>query len=774
MADGEAADALPAGRLQAFLGRTELELGPVREAAPNAATHPWRRAEADGIVWLALDCADSPVNTLSDEVLEGLDEALHGLAQTPPRALVIRSAKSGGFAAGADIDSFERIGGGDSAVGLLKRGHAVLNRLEALPCPTIAVVHGAALGAGFELALACSHRIAIDGASFGFPEVNLGLHPGLGGTFRLTGLIDPIEAMSLMLTGKTAHTGKARKLGIVDQVTEERHVRAAIEALIEDSTDRPSRTPSGTATGPSSESSAGSSAGPAADASADPSAGIASGASSSPSALPSSFPPTPAAAHTPARPTRPDHRGLKARAFDLHPARSLAAGRMRAEAEKKAPSAHYPAPYALIDLWETHGGDPQAMQQAEIASFARLLDSETSRNLRRVFFLRRGLKNDARGDDGISHVHVVGAGAMGAEIAGWCAIHGKRVSLGDVSPDALGKAMKQAAQICRDRHLDDIDTRDALDRLMPDPKGYGYARADLVIEAVSEDASLKASIHREAASRMKKDAILATNTSSLSLETLARSVADPGRFAGLHFFNPVSKLQLVEVVSHEGTAPQVADRLAAFCGAISRLPALVRDYPGFLVNRALTPYLMEAMVLMDEGVPKEVIDRAALAFGMPMGPVALADQVGLDICLNVAESLKSSLDKPLPEISPRLREMVQADQTGKKVGRGFYDWSDGAPRPATTASGADDIQDLQDRLILPMLDACMECLRRQIVRDADQVDGAMIFATGFAPFRGGPLHYARTRGYADIRRKLEELAQRHGDRFSPDPGWDDR
>lgn len=740
MADERAADRFPADGLLDFLDRTKLELGPARDAAQDGATHPWRRAEADGIVWLVLDCAGSPVNTVSDAVLARLDEVLHDLAQAPPRALVIRSAKPGGFAAGADIDSFERISGesgdrrGDeSAVGLLEQGHAVLDRLQALPCPTIAVVHGAALGAGFELALACDHRIAIDGASFGFPEINLGLHPGLGGTFRLTGLIDPIEAMSLMLTGRSADTGKAHKLGIVDEVTEERHVRAAIETLIEDKARTSTRTSTGT-TG------------------------------MSPTASPR------AAANAPGKPARPD-RGLKARAFDLHPARSLAAGRMRAEAQKKAPLVHYPAPYALIDLWEAHGGDPHAMQEAEIASFARLLDSDTSRNLRRVFSLRRSLKHDARGDDGISHVHVVGAGAMGAEIAGWCAIHGKRVSLGDVSPDALGRAMKQAAQICRDRHLDGIETRDALDRLMPDPKGYGYARADLVIEAVPEDASLKATIHREAASRMKEDAILATNTSSLPLAALARSVAEPARFAGLHFFNPVSKLQLVEVVSHERTAPQVAERLAAFCGAISRLPALVRASPGFLVNRALTPYLMEAMVLMDEGVPKEVIDRAALDFGMPMGPVALADQVGLDICLNVAESLKSSLDKPLPDISPRLRERVQANQTGRKAGRGFYDWSDGTPRPETTASGAEDIQ---DRLILPMLDACVECLRRQIVRDADQVDGAMIFATGFAPFRGGPIHYARTRGFADIRRRLAELAQRHGDRFRPDPGWDNQ
>ncbi|MFA7503388.1 MAG: 3-hydroxyacyl-CoA dehydrogenase NAD-binding domain-containing protein [Burkholderiaceae bacterium] len=688
-------------RLAEFLDRKKLELGP----AGDVVAHPWRCADADGIAWLALDCADSSINTLSDEVLRSLDEALRGLAQAPPRALVIRSAKPGGFAAGADIGSFDRVSG-DGAADWLEQGHAVLDHLQALPCPTIAVIHGAALGAGFEIALACRHRIAIAGASFGFPEIHLGLHPGLGGTFRLAGLIDPLEAMRLMLTGKTVHTAKAAKLGIVDLVTEERHVRAAVDAVIE-------------------------------------------GEIHASAAL---------------------DRELKAHAFTLHKARSLAAGRMRVEAERKAPSAHFPAPHALIDLWEEHGGDSDAMRKAEIASFARLLDSETSRNLRRVFFLRQGLRQDGRGDDGIDHVHVIGAGAMGAEIAGWAAIRGKRVTLGDLSPEALGKAMKQVEGICRDRHLDGIEMRDALDRLMPDPKGYGYARADLVIEAVPEDADLKAGVHREAAGCMKKGAILVTNTSSLSLAELARSIPEPERFAGLHFFNPVSKMLLVEVVSHSLTAPWVAERLAAFCGAIDRLPALVRDYPGFLVNRALTPYLMEAMVLMDEGIPKQHIDRAALDFGMPMGPVTLADQVGLDICLNVAESLKSVLAKPLPELSPRLREKIEAGETGRKAGRGFYDWSGGAPHPETRVSAP---AELQDRLILPMLDACMECLRNGVARDADQVDGAMIFATGFAPFRGGPLHYARTRGFADIRRRLSELADRHGERFRPDPGWNE-
>lgn len=681
-----------------FLGDTKLELGPCEAAG----SHPWRRGEADGVVWLVLDCDGSSTNTISAGVIEALKTEVDLLAKAPPRAVVIRSAKKNGFAAGADINGFREMTG-DGAADLLKQGHDVLDSLEALSCPTIAVVHGMALGAGFELALACDYRIAVDGARFGFPEVNLGLHPGLGGTFRLPALIDPLEAMTMMLTGKTAYTKKAKSLGIADVVVEERHVDKAIEAIVAGKIDQPDR-------------------------------------------------------------------GLKARALQLDAARGLAARRMRSETEKKAPKKHYPAPYALIDIWEEHGDDPKAMQKAEIESFAELLKSETSQNLQRVFFLQQNLKNGARGEDGIDHVHVIGAGEMGAEIAAWSAIRGKRVTLGDIDLKPLGKAVKTAAGICKDKHLTGIETRDVLDRLIPDPKGYGLAKADLVIEAATENPELKEKIYADAEERMRPDAILATNTSSLRLSELGSKLKNPSRFAGLHFFNPVSKMQLVEVVSQDGTDEKVLERLMAFCGEISRLPVPVTDYPGFLVNRALTPYLMEAMVLMEEGVDKEVIDKAAIDFGMPMGPVALADQVGLDICLHVAESLKSSLDKPMPEINEKLRKKVEAGETGKKAGKGFYDWSDGTPRPETDKTGPDD---LTDRLILPMLDGCVECLRKGVAQSADEVDGAMIFATGFAPFRGGPMHYAKTRDTEEIRKRLEELAERHGDRFAPDPGWAD-
>ncbi|MFP7571673.1 3-hydroxyacyl-CoA dehydrogenase NAD-binding domain-containing protein [Marivita sp. S2033] len=686
------------GRVLEYLNDAMLELGPVEKTDGN-----WRSGrDGDGILWLVLDKTDSGMNTISEDVIRELDELVSTAVADLPKALVIRSAKPKGFAAGADITSFDAMSD-SGAVDLLKQGHAVLDRIEALNCPTICVVHGAALGAGFELALACDYRIAVDGASFGFPEVQLGLHPGLGGTFRLPGLIDPTEAMTMMLTGKTAHTKRAKSLGIADLVVEERHVAAAVRAVADGEVEQ-------------------------------------------------------------------HKQGLKAQALGFEQARSFVAREMRSQTQKKAPERHYPAPYALIDLWEEHAGDRDAMQRGEIESFAKLLKTETSKNLRRVFFLQQKLKDAARGDDGIAHVHVIGAGAMGAEIATMAAINGKIVTLGDVQIEPLGRAVKQAVEICDKKHLNRMETRDALDRLMPDPKGYGLAQADLVIEAAPETVEIKEKIYSDLKTRMKSGAILATNTSSLSVNELAAHAPDTACFAGLHFFNPVSQIDLVEVIEGDQTSKDTAQRLSAFCGKIGKLPAKVSDYPGFVVNRALTPYLMEAMVLMEEGVPKEVIDLAALRFGMPMGPVTLADQVGLDIGLHVAESLRQNLDKPMAEISDTLRSKVESGELGKKTGRGFYDWWEGTPHPE---SDHDEPADLTDRLILPMLDACVEVLRKGVAQDADQVDAAMIFATGWAPFRGGPLHYAKARGIEEIVSRLKELEGKYGPRFAPDDGWSD-
>src|SRR6185312_15498118 len=310
-----------------------------------------------------------------------------------------------------------------------------------------------------------------------------------------------------------------------------------------------------------------------------------------------------------------------------------------------APKAHYPAPYALIDLWVRAGGSARAMQKGEIKSFARLLVSETAQNLVRVFFLRNKLKSMAKGQWNGHRVHVIGAGAMGGDIAAWCAWHGFIVSLADMKPEPLAGAIKRAAELYGKIGRDNRRrVRDALDRLIPDLKGDGVTTADLIIEAVPEKLDLKQKVYAGIEPKMKPGAILATNTSSIPLQQLREGLQRPERLVGVHFFNPVSRMQLVEVVSHDGVAPEVLAAMRAFLGRIDRLPAPVKSAPGFLVNRALTPYLLEAMLMLDAGMKRETIDAAAVAFGMPMGPIELADTVGLDICLHVAEMLRSSLN----------------------------------------------------------------------------------------------------------------------------------
>ena len=570
----------------------------------------------------------------------------------------------------------------------------------------MAVIHGTCLGGGLELALCCDFRLALPDAVLGLPEIRLGLHPGLGGTARLPHLIDPIEAMTLMLTGKTVDAGRAAKLGLVDAVVAERHVAAAVSAALAGRLER-------------------------------------HGA------------------------------GLKDRLMTMAPARRLEARQMRSKSAAKAPPQHYPAPEALIELWEEHGGDPELMLREERRSFARLLATPTAQNLLRVFFLREELKKGAASEKcPVRQVHVVGAGAMGGDIAGWCALKGLRVSLQDIAAETIADAVKRAALLCRNRHLDAADTRAVLDRLIPDQRGCGVARADLVIEAVPERLAVKQKLYRQLEPQLRPDALLASNTSSIPLGELATVLENPARFVGLHFFNPVAKMQLVEVVAHEAAAAESLETARSFVGRIGRLPVTVAGSPGFLVNRVLTPYLLEAMVLLGEGVAPETIDQAAEGFGMPLGPVELADRVGLDICLEVAELLHERLPGALISVPEQLRERVRRGELGQKSGQGIYRWREGKPHKGENL--AEGGEALADRLVLPLLNAAMACLREGVVDDADRLDGALIFGTGFAPFRGGPLHYARNRGFDAICAALETLAQRHGKRFAPDQGWTDQ
>jgi 3-hydroxyacyl-CoA dehydrogenase/enoyl-CoA hydratase/3-hydroxybutyryl-CoA epimerase len=682
-----------------------LALGPM-PAASGAYRNFKLTQDGDGIAWLLFDREGASANTLSADVMEEFDRILGELESQRPAGLVIRSAKKSGFIAGADVNEFRGVSDSSIVEAAIGRAHAVIDRLEALRVPSVAVIHGFCLGGGLEVALACQSRIAIDNARFGFPEVLLGLHPGLGGTVRFTHLVNPVQAMSLMLTGKTIDARRAKSLGLVDAICQERHVGNAVKDAVFGRLKR-------------------------------------------------------------ARP------GLSNTVLNSGPARGFLASRMRREAAKAAPPQHYPAPYRLIDLWEKHGGDKEAMLAAERSSFAHLMVTPTAQNLIRVFFLREEMKKLAGSGNKIGHVHVIGAGAMGGDIAAWCANEGMQVTLADMKAEPIAGAVKRAADLYGKIIRKPTEVRDALDRLMPDMEGEGVRNADLIIEAVSEKLELKQKVYASLEQKMKGSAILATNTSSIPLQDLRTNLQRPERLLGLHFFNPVSRLQLVEVVSHDGNDPLLLKEALAFVGAIDRLPLPVKSSPGFLVNRALTPYMLEAMVMLDERIDQRLIDAAAEQFGMPMGPIELADQVGLDICLDVGDMLRSKFGDLLPPTPAWLREKVAKGELGRKSGKGFYVWKDGkADKQPLPETGPRPSDEMIDRLILPMSNVCVACLREGIVDNADVVDGAMIFATGYAPFRGGPLNYARTRGVANVVSTLETLSQRFGGRFTPDAGWE--
>ena len=660
----------------------------------------------DGIVWLHLDKADSKTNVLSASVLEEFADLLQGYSQSPPRGLIILSDKESGFIAGADVKEFNSFDTEEEARQAIERGHAIMNQLEALPCPTVAVLHGYTLGGGLELALACRYRVADDdfGTKLGLPEVKLGIHPGFGGTVRCLERVGPLQGMDMMLTGRNLSVRAAKKIGLVDYAVPRRHLHeAARQSVLNPPKQKP---------------------------------------------LP---------------------HWVK---WLNHPRiRPWLAKFLIKKVSQKARRAHYPAPYALIDLWQHYASDRQKMLQEEAASVARLIIGKTAQNLIRVFMLQEQLKGLGRLDGyHPKHVHVVGGGVMGGDIAAWCAMQGLNVTIQDQRHESLAAALQRAYGLYKKRLKQTRRINAAMDRLMPDINGHGLVKADIVIEAIFEDVEVKRQLFREIEPRLKNDALIATNTSSIPLEELTESLSKPERLVGLHFFNPVAMMPLVEIVYGKQTSDDSRDRASAFAKTISRLPLPVTSTPGFLVNRVLMPYLIEAVILADEGVPLKVIDQSATDFGMPMGPIELADTVGLDICLHVAEILSQHMDIEVPKI---LQDKVSQKQLGKKSGRGFYKFKKGKPVKAAIDKNYKPPTDIQDRMIMRMLNEVVACLRDGVVENDDQADAGVIFGTGFAPFRGGPVHYIHDRGAQQLQKLLENLTHRYGERFQPDSGWNE-
>ena len=642
--------------------------------------------DEDGLAWLIFDKSGTTTNTLSAAVMDELRTALADLAAQPPRGLVIRSGKENGFIAGADIDEFGELKTVGDAVALVKRGWDTFELLANAPYPTLALVRGFCLGGGMELALACRYRVVVDepGTRLGLPEVMLGIVPGWGGIKRLPRLTGAPAALDLLLTGRTIDARRAKKLGIADECVPVRIMDNTARGVLRE-LPPPRRVP-----------------------------------------FPLSL--------TLNRMIRP-----------------MIAAKARKQVATRARREHYPAPYAILDIWVKYDGDALAAPPSDPASIANLLQTPTAANLIRVFKLQERLKSFGR--DGPSanetpgesprevrppaaRVHVVGAGTMGGDIAAWCALRGLTVTLQDQNAERLSPAMGRAAKLFSDRLKDPLRVRDAQDRLIPDVAGDGVAHADIIIEAIFENLGAKQQLFASLEARAKPTALLATNTSSIPLEQIAAPMRDPGRLIGLHFFNPVARMMLVEIVVGASTHAELIPVAAAFTRQIDKLPLPVKSAPGFLVNRILAPYLDEAMRCVDEGITPETVDEAALAFGMPVGPIELADTVGLDICLAVGKMLGPDAVPP-----KRLSELIAAGNLGRKTKRGFYDWSGG--KAAKSAPGAVP-PGLSDRLIRPFVTEAEAALAEGIVADADLVDAGAIFGTGFAPFRGGPLHYAHS------------------------------
>ncbi|MDH5178529.1 MAG: 3-hydroxyacyl-CoA dehydrogenase NAD-binding domain-containing protein [Gammaproteobacteria bacterium] len=667
----------------------------------------WRvEHDNEGIAWLHIDKADAGTNVLSREVLEELEDIIGGLTQTSPKGVVILSDKDSGFIAGADVKEFTKIESEDQALQAVRRGHSVFNALEALPCPTVALIHGFCLGGGLELALACRYRVADDdpGCKLGLPEVKLGIHPGFGGTVRMIKLVGPLNGLDAMLTGRNLSARAAKKIGLVNYAVPKRHHLSAARSLIKEPP-KPHKLPWWTAI--------------------------------------------------------LNHRQV----------RPLLGKYMAKQVAKKAARSHYPAPYAIIDLWVRCFDDPGYMLNEEINSIAELIVGKTAQNLIRVFMLNERLKSLGRSEDyDPKHVHVIGGGVMGGDIAIWCALQGFKVTLQDQKMETLAKVVQRAFKLYQKKLKDRRAIRAALDRLVPDIKGDGIPWADIVIEAIFEDAEVKRNLFAGIEPKLKKDTIIATNTSSIPLDELNTVLKKPERLVGLHFFNPVAMMPLVEIVHSEKTSDKVSQMAAAFTRRINKLPLPVTSTPGFLVNRVLMPYLMEAVNLVEENVPMALIDKEALAYGMPMGPIELADTVGLDICLKVAEILSEHMDIAVPE---RLKKMVEKGQLGKKSGKGFYVFKNGKPVKPPIPKNYTAPTDVQDRLILRMINEAVACLRDGVVDDAELADAGIIFGTGFAPFRGGPFHYIESRGKDQVVKLLEQLEHRYGPRFAADKGWKD-
>lgn len=665
------------------------------------------QTDADQILWLYFNKQDSSVNTITLEVMTELSTILDSLINdNTHKGIIIASQKKSGFIAGADISQFTKFKDIQEANHVLLQGDQILLKLENLKIPSVAMIDGFCLGGGLELALACRYRVAEESG-----KTRLGLPEILLG-------IHPGWGGTVRLP---------RLIGApqaLDLMLTGRTVTGKVAAKI----------------------------------------GLVD------AAVPKRQLVHAAKYYILQKPTR--HQPTRLQSFTNNKlARQLIGYAIRKKLRNKVNPLHYPAPYHLLDTWEHYGVDDDKAYEREAKSCGKLFFSETCQNLVRVFFLQDRLK--ALGKETLfnpHHLHVIGAGTMGGDIAAWCALRGMTVTLQDLEPRLIAPAIKRASALFKDKLKEHYLIQQAMDRLIPDVEGKGITKADIIIEAVVEDLAIKQATFKKIESLAKPEAILATNTSSIPLDEINTVLQQPERLVGIHYFNPVAKMQLVEVVKGNVTSQEVIDKATSFVRKIDRLPLPVKSSPGFLVNRILMPYLLDAIELMKEGVPIAVIDKAMKDFGMPMGPITLADTVGLDICLSVAKHLGKYFDTSIPT---QLAELVAQKKLGRKTGEGFYKYDKSGKQIKPLESSYDKpLDDIANRLVLRMLNEAFACLREGVVADGDLLDAGMIFGTGFAPFRGGPIHYAKDQGIHELYEQFVKQQTARGEKIETSQAWE--
>lgn len=705
------------------------------------------------IFTLSLDKPGTSTNVLSQNILIELQKILDDVKKKSARALIFQSNKDNCFIAGADVkefSSFQQLENAyDEALHAIQIGQHVMNSIENLPFPTFALINGHCLGGGMELALACDYRIALDNTKtrIGLPEVKLGIHPGFGGSVRTNRLLGVFKAMNLMLSGRTLSVKSAKRFGLIDDIISSRINNHHFNKLVHQWLKRH-----------------------CADKPLDGN--------------------KPLAEKTDIikRLNRQHQRPFYFNLLELNFIRPVIAYILTKNVSKRVLKKHYPAPFELINLWQLHAGNDDFMMKKEAESVAALISSETAQNLIRVFHLQDQLKGLSHSSVNINntimdisthksnkplpHIHIIGGGVMGGDIAIWCVYQGFTVTIHDKSNEMLARLIQRGSEFfskkLKEKHL----FQSAMDRLIPDIKNDGLKKASLVIEAIIEDVNAKQNVFKAAEHFSRSDCIFATNTSSIPLDDISQVLVNPSRLVGIHFFNPVARMPLIEVVSSQLTSESARQAALHFAGQIGKLPLPVTSTPGFLVNRVLTPYLLEAIELYSEGVPAPFIDKAGRDFGMPMGPIELADKVGLDICLSVAKNLAESQGVRVPKI---LIAWVKNGRLGIKSNKGFYDYKNGKPAAISKAAKKSyqglTITQISNRLMFRLFNEAVACLDEKVVDNADYLDAGIIFGTGFAPFLGGPMHYIKHQGVKEMDQSLISLSKNFGQRFNPVIGW---